>query len=446
MEKKTPIILIIVGITGDLASRKLLPAISEILKAGALPEDFQILGVTRQSNVDVDKLLKNIEDKDSIKKYLTIFQMDLDDQAEYTRLQDKLKEIENKFKNKAEYLFYLSVPPQASESIIQSLGVSGLSKKEQTKLLLEKPFGVDLASATTLIKEIDKYFNKDQVYRIDHYLAKEMTQNIVVFREGNSLFKHTWNKDFIECIEILASEDIGIEGRSSFYEQTGALRDVLQSHLLQLTAIILMDIGNLENTRDIPSRRLKALKSLSIPSDKPLRDYVSRGQYRNYKEEVDNPKSNVETYVSITLESDDSRWTGVPITLTAGKMLDKKTTEIRIFYKKDNNRDSNELILRLQPNEGIALYLWSKRPGYEKEFEKHMLHFNYGEYYNKLPEAYEQVLLDASRSDHNLFTSSEEVIESWRIVEGVQEAWSKSSDDLFIYVGGVSPSDIEKNK
>lgn len=444
MENKKPTILVIIGITGDLSSRKLLPALGEILEAGVLPEIFHIVGVTRQSEVDIEKLLSGTKNKEAVKKSLTVFQMDLTNEDGYKNLYKKLEEIEGESGTKCERLYYLSVPPQVSLPIIEFLGTSGLSKVPNTKLLLEKPFGTDMTTAKEMIRQIEKHFTPLQVYRIDHYLAKEMTQNMIVFREGNSLFRQTWNNKFIESIVIIASEEIGIEGRSLFYEQTGALRDVVQSHLLQLAAITLMDINDLDNTDDVPDRRLSALKSLQIPKDKPIDQYVIRGQYEGYKEEVKNGDSKVETFVSIRLESNSPRWEGVPITLVAGKALDRKATEIKIYYKKDHDAESNELILRIQPDESIIVRLWSNRPGYEKKIEKHMLDFKYSDYYDKLPEAYEQVLLDATRSNHNLFTSSDEVLESWRIVDPIQKMWGSGEGELYVYKAGTNPIDIGK--
>ncbi len=443
MDTETPVILVIVGITGDLAKRMILPAIGRIAAAGTLPHHFHILGVTRQKNVSIDHLLARVENKEFVTEHLQIFQMDLDSPKEYHRLKTELEKIEKKFGRGAQRLFYLSVPPHVSETIIKYHGASGLAKVEKTKLLLEKPFGIDMATATDLVGEIEKYFSNEQVYRIDHYVAKGMAQNIIVFREENSLFRRTWNKEFIERIEIIASESIGIEGRIGFYEQAGALRDYVQNHLLQLAALTLMEIppsGSM--MEDVSVRRLAALKDLYFPTDAPLQKYVRRGQYRGYTQEVDNPKSTVETFTAVTLFSKNSRWKGVPIVLVAGKMLEKKMTEVRIFYKKDQETESNELVLRLYPDEGVLIRVWAKRPGYQKDVEKHILRFTYADHYKVLPEAYEQVLLDSIRSDQSRFTSSAEVLESWRILAPVQEAWKRGSDDLFLYEPGASVAEI----
>ncbi|MDD5318934.1 MAG: glucose-6-phosphate dehydrogenase [Candidatus Pacebacteria bacterium] len=433
MKISKPTILVIVGISGDLSKRKLLPATDEIFRAGELPEKFKVIGVTRR-----DIAMQGVE----------LYKMDLEILEEYKKLARHLDSVEKDWGTPAQRLFYLSVPPQVSQSIVRQLGQSGLAKVPDTKLLLEKPFGFDLQSAKDLIDDINKYFTEEQVYRIDHYLAKEMTQNLIIFRQSNSLFKRTWNKDFIERIEIVASEQIGIEGRATFYEQTGALRDLVQSHLLQLAALTLMKIppsvsngvvdsnGGADNSwwKNIPDERLRALEQLHLLSEEKIIDCVKRGQYKNYREEVKNPQSTVETFVSLQLESGSPDWQGVPITLTTGKALDKKMTEIRIFYKKAEHHESNQLTLRIQPKEGIEICLWTKKPGYDRTLEKHPLNFSYEDHYASLPEAYERVLVDAMHSDHSLFTSSGEVLRSWEIIAPIQEFWKKGGgSDLTFY-------------
>jgi len=433
-----PTIIIIVGISGDLSKRKLLPAISRIAAAGELPDQYQVVGVTRQNDLSVTELLAKTKDPVTISNNLELWAMNLTEVSDYIKLDKHLQEIEKNFSEPAQRLFYLSVPPQISQPIIEAIGLSGLAKVPNTKLLLEKPFGVDLASAKELTTDINKYFTPDQVYRIDHYLAKETAQNIIVFRQDNSLFKRTWNKEFIERIEIVATENIGIEGRAIFYEQTGALRDLVQSHLLQLAALTLMDIPLDLKLTDIPKQRLAALQNLHLSTDEPVTDNVKRGQYAAYQQEVNNNGSTVETFVSLTLESDDPRWQGVPIVLTTGKSLSEKFTGIKILYKKDASHEANQLVLKLQPDEGVELCLWTKSPGYDHKVDRHPLKFNFKEYYSLLPEAYEQVLFDAIQSDHSLFASSEEILATWKIMDVIQKTWEMSADDLVIYQSGDS--------
>lgn len=433
-----PTILIIIGITGDLSRRYLLPAIEQIAAAGELPADFRIVGTTRQQTSREDILRSVDASTPFLATHLEVYRLDPTEKDDYASLDAFLKTIEKTF-GSSQRLFYLSVPPQVSWPVVELLGSSGLSTVPHTKLLLEKPFGTDLASAEQLIAHTDRYFRPSQVYRIDHYLAKEMAQNLVVFREANPLLRHTWHKDFIERIDITATESIDIEGRAGFYEQTGALRDVMQSHGLQLAALTLMEPPSDAARDDIPLRRLEALRKLRVASDHPVTDSVIRGQYEGYRTEVSNADSSVETYVRLTLTSSDTRWQGVPIHITTGKALPEKQTAIRITYRSEDGTEPNRLTLRIQPDAGIELQLWSKAPGYIHRLEKQSLRFSYADRTPKLPDAYEQVLLDAIRSNHTLFASSEEVRESWRILAPVQDAWNFSDADLIFYQKGSAP-------
>jgi len=441
MFSRKPTILVIFGISGDLSKRYLLPAISSVAKAGMLPDDFRIIGLTRQVDINKNDLIKKIDNPDYIFNHLEIKQLDIDSLDDFKNLGSYLNKIEKEFNIPAQILFYLSVPPQASKFIIEMLGLSGLSSRDGTKLLLEKPFGTDLENATQLVKYIDKYFTPEQVYRVDHYMAKEMVQNIIVFREGNSLFRKTWNKDFIESIEVVVSEKLSIEGRVNFYEQTGALRDMVQSHLLQLLSLALMELPTKENLEEVPSLRLKALENLKIKNIGSCK----RGQYKGYKDEVSNLLSQTETFTSIEIESDDPKWIGIPMKLITGKVMNEKFTEIRILYKKENKteHESNKLIINIQPKGGIEFNIWAKHPGYEFKVNPHSLSFNFEEYYGVLPEAYEQVLFSAINGDHSLFTSSEEVIETWKILDLLQKEWQKNDNDLVIYEKG---SEIDELK
>lgn len=427
-------ILVIIGITGDLAQRKLLPAIREIAQVNALPDSFRIVGISRR-----ELTLKDVApaDDDFWEHHLELRQMDLDDTAAYHDLATQLEGIERSLGGSAQKLFYLSVPPDAAQTIIQKLGDAGLAEAPRTKLLLEKPFGTDLSSAEQLVKNLEAHFKEEQVYRIDHYLAKEMAQNLVVFRSANPVFSQTWNSKFIASIEVIACETLTIEGRSTFYEQTGALRDVVQSHLLQLVALTLMELPKLDDWQSIPRLRCEALSAIA-----PAKTAM-RGQYEGYKEEVKNPDSAVETFVSLQLESTDPRWKGVPIKVTTGKALDQQFTEIRVAYRGEGNTEANLLTLRVQPDESVQIALWVKKPGYERQLQQIPLSFKYSHHFeDKLPDAYERVFMDAMRSDHSLFTTSQEVLASWKILAPVQAAWEKSSDDLGVYKKGSSPQDI----
>lgn len=420
--------VLIFGITGDLSTRKLLPALSQIVATGEF-DDLSIIGVSRRS-VDVDQLLAGAK-AEAIKDRIDIFSMDLADRAEYVRLSKYLNLSDDE-----QLLVYLSVPPQAATQIVDFLGLAGINTAN-VKVLFEKPFGVDYDSAVDMIDRTSRYFHETQLYRIDHYLAKEMAQNIIAVRGGNALFSQVWSNQSIESIEIIASEQIGVEGRAGFYEQTGALRDIIQGHLMQLLALTLMEIPAGFDWAAIPELRLEALRSLK-PAD-PRQ--AIRAQYDSYHQEVANPGSLTETFAAVRLESDDPTWRGVPLTLVTGKSLDKKVTLIRIYLKKQHDAQSNILEFRIQPEEGIRIELYSKKPGYNQVFEVRHLGFSYPDD-SLLPEAYEQVLVDAIRSRKSLFTSSDEVLRSWQVLEPLQQAWSLDNGQLPKYQTGSSIDEV----
>lgn len=446
----SPTILVIIGITGDLAKRKLLPALNILATHQALPNDFQVIGISRNVT-SVKQLLVNLplqrysskSIRGWLEKHISMFKMDLSQLEEYKRLAEHLKTVIKNYSKSTQILFYLSVPPQVSQPIVEYLGQAGLARKKSTKLLLEKPFGTDLTSARDFIEHLNKHFSETQIYRIDHYLAKEMAQNLIVFRNENSLFKRTWNNVFIEKIELSLLESIGIESRVNFYEQTGALRDVVQGHLLQLTALTLMDLPTRGNWQSVPACRLQALRQLSLTTLEEITYEVIRGQYQGYRQEVSNDQSATESFVALKLHSVDPNWLGVPIILTTGKALNETKSEITIHYRKTHEDEADRLILRIQPNEGIEVQLWSKRPGYDRELEKVDMSFAYKENRHELADAYERVLIDAIHSDHSLFTSSAEVVASWQILQPLQNMWGMSDgSDLKIYKSGSRPENI----
>lgn len=421
--------LLIFGITGDLSTRKLLPALNIIISTGDF-EDLSIIGVSRRQ-VNVVELLQDSLGSAGLENRISIFSMDLEAADDYHKLKDYIALSDDE-----QLLAYLSVPPQAATSIVDYMGEAGLNTPN-VKILFEKPFGVDLQSAEDAIARTAQYYNEDQIYRIDHFLAKEMAQNIVAFRGGNALFGHIWDNDSIEKIEVIASEKISIEGRAHFYEQTGALRDIVQGHLMQLLALTLMDIPADFDWNSLSEHRLEALRAIQ-PAD-PAQ--AIRAQYDGYKDEVENSDSHVETFVSLHLQSTAPQWQNVPIHLVTGKSLDQKTTEVKIHFRKFHEAQSNCLIFRIQPNEGVEIDLYSKKPGYDRQFEMQKLVFGYPAD-TVLPDAYEQVLVDAMRSRKSLFTGSEEVLRSWQILEPVQSAWESNQQPLTIYPQGSAISDV----
>lgn len=418
--------LLIFGITGDLSTRKLLPALEQIMSTGDF-NDLSVIGVSRRE-VNIPELLQGSVGNTNMASRVTIFSMDLANAGDYDRLKTFVD-----LRDDEQLIVYLSVPPAAATDIVDFMGEAGINTPN-VKILFEKPFGVDLASARDVIARTARYYNEAQLYRIDHYLAKEMAQNIIAFRGGNALFSHIWNNNFVQSIEIIASEKIGIEGRTQFYEQTGALRDFLQGHMMQLLALTLMDIPHDFDWDNLPELRLRALEQLQ-PADAAK---AIRAQYDTYQSEVENPGSQTETFVSVQLQSNQPRWLDVPITLTTGKALAEKTTEVRIHLKKMHEAQSNCIVFKIQPNEGIDIELFTKKPGYDRQFETRHLSFNFPEDM-KLPDAYEQVIVDAINSRKSLFTSSEEVIRSWEILQPIQHDWSMNMIAR-IYANG---SDIE---
>ncbi|HMH70334.1 MAG TPA: glucose-6-phosphate dehydrogenase [Candidatus Saccharimonadales bacterium] len=412
--------LLIFGITGDLSTRKLLPAIKRIVATNAY-DDLEIIGVSRRE-VNVDELLTSSLGDTALAGRLSVFSMDLAKASDYERLRESLALADDE-----QLLVYLSVPPRAAAQIVDFLGDAGITTPN-VKLLFEKPFGVDLNSAQEVIERTARHYNESQLYRIDHYLAKEMAQNIAALRGGNALLSHVWSNESIESIEVLALEKITIEGRAQFYEQVGALRDVVQGHLMQLLALILMDIPGEFAWEKLPQARLAALQQLQPANP----ETTVRAQYAGYQEEAQNIGSLTETFVSLKLQSTDPRWKDVPLVLTTGKAMDKKTTEIRINFRKFHEAQSNCLIFRIQPNEGVEIDLNTKKPGYEREFETRKLAFTYPEDIT-LPDAYEHVIIDAIRDRKSLFTSSEEVLVSWRILQPLLDAWAMDNAPLKKY-------------
>lgn len=422
--------LLVFGITGDLSTRKLLPALQSILASKKLGSNFEIIGVSRRE-VDIEDLLIKSLGNASLKSYVSVFSMDLAKGDEYEKLKKHVA-----LKEDEQLLVYLSVPPMAAAQIVDFLGKAGMNTSN-VKLLFEKPFGVDLTSAQEVISRTAKYYDEPQIYRIDHYLAKEMAQNIVAFRGGNALFGHVWNNAAIEKVEVVALEEIGIEGRAGFYEQTGALRDFVQGHLMQLLALVLMEVPPNFDWDELPGLRKAALEAI-LPGDP--RQAV-RAQYEGYQHEVGNAGSLTETFVSLHLSSGDARWKNVSLVVTTGKSMNKKATEVRIYFRKFHEAQSNCLVFRIQPDEGIEIDLFTKKPGYEQKFESQKLGFSYPED-AVLPDAYEQVLVDAILSKKSLFTSSGEVLASWRILQPILESWDMADQPLFIYPKGSATHTI----
>jgi glucose-6-phosphate 1-dehydrogenase len=424
--------LVIFGISGDLSRRYLLPALAEICANTDLKSHLEIIGLSRRAVLAEDVLPQKATE---LAGQFQVVQFDYEQPAEYLKLDQQLLGL-----GVEQVIFYFAVPPPAVLPIVRQLGAAGLNTPRY-KLLMEKPFGTDLASAKQLIEAVGQYFKEAQVYRIDHYLAKEMAQNITIFLGSNAIIRDIWDNRFIEKIEIIVEESISIEGRAHFYEQTGALRDIVQSHLLQLVALTLMEpCPYVFDFSQMPARRLAALQQLKVDISS-----IISGQYQGYKEEVSNTKSQVETFVALKLESADPKWRGVPIQVLTGKSLNEKLTEIRVHFKKSQTAQANLLRLRVQPKEGIELELWVKKPGYDQDLQMLPLEFSYQRHFDRLPDAYEQVIVDAVRGRANLFAGSQEVLTSWQILQPILDAWSQTGKDLKVYKPGSTSESILQN-
>lgn len=461
MTELDPSIIVIFGITGDLSQRYLLPALYHLIKDGLLHDKTEIIGVSRR-DISVSDLLDNVElcvndennvcDQATLKKlekHLRMEKMDLAKQSSYHDLLKKLNEIEEEQGVCMNRLYYLSVPPQVYAPIIKQMDEAKLNASCQhdvaaTRLLVEKPFGYDLSSAKSLIEETAKTFKEDQVFRIDHYLAKETVQNILTFRFQNPIFEALWNHDHISSVEISAGEEIGIEGRAQFYEPLGALRDFIQSHLLQLLAIVAMERPEMMDSQHIHESKQKILGQVAaIPPDHIEMDAV-RGQYEGYRDEVGNQKSNTETFAGIRVFIDDPSWQDVPFTLWTGKSLSEKKTEVKICFRGQDGEKANYLRLRIQPREGIEVDLLAKKPGFDTELQSAAMDFSYQQSFNnhEHPNAYERVLVDAVRGDRTLFATGQEVIEAWRIVQPVLDRWTRDNGGMISYRAGTPGTEL----
>lgn len=447
-----PLLLVIFGITGDLAHRKILPALYHLLERGDLPKEFAIIGVTRQQ-YSTDKLYADFAERfdgavdpdvlSGLRSATTITTLDMTDGNAYIELKDVLETASASLGAHTNRLYYLSIPAQAFSTVIQHLGSAGHNERfanesSLPRLLIEKPFGYDTASAQLLIDAAAAYFDEAQLYRIDHYLAKETAQNILVFRFNNPLFRSIWNTRHIERICITAYETIGIEGRANFYEQTGALRDIVQSHLLQLLALITMEQPAKLDGEHIRRAKRRLLDDVIPISADQVANKTVRGQYDGYRDEVANQSSNTETFARLQLEIDNEQWRGTTLELEAGKALSERVSQIIVHFRDtDDTADSNTLVFRLQPQEGITLTLEAKTPGLSNRTEVVNMAFDYAAAFGEArAEAYERVIVDAIRGDQSLFLSSEEVLACWKIVENVLDAWRDTADDMVIYAPG----------
>ncbi len=439
MTNQSAPVIVIFGITGDLSKRKLLPAVYHLFHKKLLPTGTQIIGTSRSplSKADLMHLIEgSLNDRDEacedealnqLNASIDTVQIDPEKLSDFQKLKDKLDDLDNNANHSR--LFYMSIPPSAYGPIISNLKATGLNS-EANRILLEKPFGYNLTSATEAVKLVGSAYQAEQIYRIDHYLAKETAQNLLSFRLHNPIFVPLWNNGHIDSVHVRQFETLGIEGRVNFYEQTGALRDMIQSHLMQILALTLMDVPENMTSKAIHAAKLKFFASLQ--EARPTK--AIRGQYQTYRQEV-GKDSNVETYVKLELSSQLTAWQGVPLLLEHGKGMNRTLADITIAFKSAGERRRNSLTFQIQPNEGISLNLLIKEPGLTNNMTHTALDLKYKDVFKSAHtvDAYERVLMDAVRGDQSLFASDEEVLTTWRILQPLLDTWADNDEGLRIY-------------
>jgi len=469
MKIPDPHIIVIFGASGDLTKRKLIPAIYQLFSNHLLPENFAIFGVSRTPLSDEEFRLRMTEflpaDEEKKRQFLDkIFYREIDYglAGDYIKVKNRLESLRGTLDIPANYLFYLSTPPNLYDVIPQMLAGAGLQTQEDgfKRLIIEKPFGNNLSSAKSLNISLLNNYEENQIYRIDHYLGKETVQNMMVTRFANGIFEPVWNRNFIQRVEITSAESLGVEGRGGYYDHSGAMRDMIQNHLLQVVGMVAMEPPVVIEADAIRHEVMKVFQSLQPIKPENLQKHVIRGQYtastikgepvQGYREEpgVD-PGSHTETYVAMKFFIDNWRWAGVPFYIRTGKKLPTRVTEIVIEFKPtphhlfDKNgfdqHMSNQLIIRIQPDEGILLKFGMKEPGAGFRVNQVNMDFHYSSLANvQLPSAYERLLLDCLLGDATLFSRGDTVEAAWSFIQPILDAWENDpSIPIYGYPAGT---------
>jgi glucose-6-phosphate 1-dehydrogenase len=476
-----PTTLVIFGATGDLARRKLLPALYNLAHDGALPERFHLIGVSRKEKAHEDyrqeceeaihRFSRRKPETDVLEGLLANVKYvpgTFDDDAVYAKLGTVLDEFEKQDGEPLNRAFYLSTAPSFFPVIVGALGKSKLAHHErgEVRVIIEKPFGTTLEEARELNRCVLSIFDEPQVFRIDHYLGKETVQNMMAFRFANGMFEPLWNRNYIDSVQITAAEDLGIGSRADYYDHAGALRDLIQNHMLQLLCHVAMEPPVAFSAEEVRNEKVKVLQSIHEPTPAEIPSMAVRAQYAaghaggedvaGYLQEEGVPAdSHTETYASLRLEVDNWRWAGVPFYLRTGKRLARKVTEIAVTLKpvphlafsQDGSLgvQPNQLVLTLQPNEGVSLRLGAKIPGTRMIIRPVNMEFLYGTaFLSQSPEAYERLITDAMRGDATLFTRNDEVEAQWRICDPIVAAWAAEPGPLAHYeAGSQGPKEAE---
>jgi glucose-6-phosphate 1-dehydrogenase len=478
-----PCTMVICGATGDLTERKLGPALYNLMLGGFLPPEFTMVGFARREWTDddfqahlrkgIDRFSRNRPAKPSIwesfSRGIEYHRGEFHDPAAWTDLARRLDRIDRDRGTAGNRLFYLAVPPVLYPEIVRQLGAAGLAtsgggrasgRRGWSRVIVEKPFGFNLASAKKLNREIREVFDERQIFRIDHYLGKETVQNLAVFRFGNGLFEPIWNRRYIDSVQITVAETVGIEGRGEFYDQTGALRDIVQNHALQLMATFAMEPPVEFAAQDLRDEKLKVLRAVKPLTPAEVAANTVRGQYvsgwvegrkqPSYRDEPEvAPASETETYVALRLSIDSWRWAGVPFYLRTGKALGTRVTEIAVQFRRaplalfaragTGPIDPNILAVRIQPDEGILLRFGAKVPGQGLQIRSVNMDFRYGSSFAvDSPDAYETLLLDSMVGDVSLFTRDDEVERAWEILDPILNTWSSGEGGALHFYGAGS--------
>jgi glucose-6-phosphate 1-dehydrogenase len=471
-----PNAVVVFGASGDLTRRKLLSSIFQIYAQDLLDERFYLLGCGRKEFSDEgfreaarQAIRENIDhvsakDLNAFVQKLYYIDGDYGEAAFYRRVRSKLLELDKKHKVYDSLVFYLAVPPFLYETIVEQLGSAGLAcpeelgTKQQVKLVVEKPFGRDLESAAELNEHIRHCFDESQIYRIDHYLGKDTVQNILMFRFANTIFEPVWNRNYIDHVQVTIAETLGVEHRASYYDQTGALRDMFQNHMLQMLALVAMEPPISFEAEHVRDEKAKLLRSIRPFRPDELAQFFVRGQYGpgslngqkvvGYRDETGtDPASKTETFVAAKFFVDNWRWKGVPFYLRTGKRLAKKHTEIAVTFKKVphsmfvsagfTDMPPNVLVFQIQPKEGLSLNFQAKRPGAKTCMSTLNMSFDYKSVFLvDMPEAYQRLLLDCMVGDQTLFNRYDAVEVSWRLLMPILQAWQSSDSEPYDYPAG----------
>ncbi|SFF07701.1 glucose-6-phosphate dehydrogenase [Sunxiuqinia elliptica] len=469
-------ILVIFGASGDLTKRKLIPALLELEKQNLLPDQFAVLGVSRTELSDevfrsrMTEFLPKDVSSELIEKFLNrlYYQaISTADAYDYPVLRDRLFTIAKENNIPENFIFYLSTPPSLYEIIPKNLASVELNQADDgfRRLIVEKPFGTDLESAKELNRNLLDYFKEEQIYRIDHYLGKETVQNLLVTRFSNGIFEPIWNHNFIHHVEITSAESLGVENRGGYYDHSGAMRDMVQNHLLQLVGMVAMEPPVIIEADAIRNEVLKVFQSLRPILEDEVANYVIRGQYieshikgnlvKGYRQEDGvNPESRTETFMAMKFFIDNWRWAGVPFYIRTGKKLPTRVTEVVIHFKKtphhlfgnqiNTEQTANQLVIRIQPDEGILLKFGMKVPGAGFRVQTVNMDFHYDDLANvHLPAAYERLLLDSMQGDATLYSRGDAVEKAWDFVQPIINAWNNNPDiPIYGYPAGTWGPDV----